>query len=173
MCVCSGVETLRGPLCGPRGAQEAPSAARAWGLLVGFAACGCALEETGAGGAGPALGRGAVRPAAGDRAAGGAEGWAQMTASAGPTGAGPRGRSRFPWHIPAQRAGGGCPPPSPHLLQMHTPQRVQVGAGVGKPPHGLGGCIWMPLVNGTGNSPVSGTADSRSSQTGQAIRGLR
>jgi hypothetical protein len=39
--------------------------------------------------------------------------------------------------------------------------------------HGLGGCIWMPLVNGTGNSPVSGTADPRSSQTGQVIRGLR
>ena len=31
----------------------------------------------------------------------------------------------------------------------------------------------MPLVNGTGNSPVSGTADPRSSQTGQVIRGLR
>ena len=37
----------------------------------------------------------------------------------------------------------------------------------------FGGCIWMPLVNGTGNSPVSGTADPRSSQTGQVIRGLR
>ena len=44
---------------------------------------------------------------------------------------------------------------------------------VGKPPHGLGVCIWMPLVTGTGNSPVSGTADPRSSQTGQVIRGLR
>ena len=32
-------------------------------------------------------------------------------------------------------------------------------AGVGKPPHGLGGCIWTHLVNGTGHSPVSGTAD--------------
>ena len=41
------------------------------------------------------------------------------------------------------------------------------------PPHGLGVCIWMPLVNGAGNSPVSGTADPRSSQTGQVIRGLR
>ena len=38
---------------------------------------------------------------------------------------------------------------------------------------GLGGRIWMPLVNGTGNSPVSRTADPRSSQTGQVIRGLR
>ena len=28
-------------------------------------------------------------------------------------------------------------------------------------------------LNGTGNSPVSGTADPRSSQTGQVIRGLR
>ena len=55
-----------------------------------------------------------------------------------------------------------CQPPPP-----------QVSAGVGKPPHGLGGCIWMPQVNGTGNSPVSGTADPRSSQTGQVIRGLR
>ena len=57
-------------------------------------------------------------------------------------------------------------PPSPRT-------DAQVGAGVGKPLHGLGGCIWMPLVNGTGNSPVSGTADPRSSQTGQVIRGLR
>ena len=44
------------------------------------------------------------------------------------------------------------------------------------PPHthkyGLGVCIWMHPVNGTGNSPVSGTADPRSSQTGQVIRGL-
>ena len=42
-----------------------------------------------------------------------------------------------------------------------------------RPPHGRGVCIGMPLVNGTGNSPVSGTADPRSSQTGQVIRGLR
>ena len=46
------------------------------------------------------------------------------------------------------------PPPSP-------PPHAQVSAGAGKPPHGLGGCIWMPLVNGTGNSPSPG------------IRGLR
>ena len=39
--------------------------------------------------------------------------------------------------------------------------------------HGLGGCLWMHLVNSTGHSPVSGTADPRSSQTGQVIRGLR
>ena len=32
---------------------------------------------------------------------------------------------------------------------------------------------WMHLVNGTGQQPVSGTADPRSSQTGQVIRGLR
>ena len=61
------------------------------------------------------------------------------------------------------------PPPRPRC----TPQCTQVSAGVGKPPHGLGGCIWMPLVNGMGNSPVSGTANPRSSQTGQVIRGLR
>ena len=54
-----------------------------------------------------------------------------------------------------------------------TRQRAQVSAGVGKPPHGLGGCIWMHPVNGTGNSPVCRTADPRSSQTGQVIRGLR
>ena len=30
------------------------------------------------------------------------------------------------------------------------PRRAQVSAGVGKPPHGLGPCVWMPLVNGTG-----------------------
>ena len=41
------------------------------------------------------------------------------------------------------------------------PQRAQVSAGVGKPPHGLGVCIGMPLVNSTGNSPVSGTAVPR------------
>ena len=41
------------------------------------------------------------------------------------------------------------------------------------PPAPQGVCIWMPLVNGTGNSPVSGTANPRSSQTGQVIRGLR
>ena len=67
-----------------------------------------------------------------------------------------------------RRRGGNPPPPC-----RCTPQRSQVSAGVGKPSYGLGGCIWMPLVNGTGNSPVSGTADPRSSQTGQVIRGLR
>ena len=36
------------------------------------------------------------------------------------------------------------------------PQRAQVSAGVGKPPHGLGMCIWLHLVNGTGNSPSPG-----------------
>ena len=37
-----------------------------------------------------------------------------------------------------------------------THQRAQVSAGVGKSPHGLGACIWMHLVNGTGNSPSLG-----------------
>ena len=59
------------------------------------------------------------------------------------------------------------------LLAPDPPPPPQVSAGVGKPPHGLGVCIWMHLVNGTGNSPVSGTAHPRSSQTGQVIRGLR
>ena len=36
------------------------------------------------------------------------------------------------------------------------------------------GCTPPPLqTKGTGNSPVSGTAHPRSSQTGQVIRGLR
>ena len=48
------------------------------------------------------------------------------------------------------------------------------GLGGGPPPpYGLGGCIGMPLVNSTGYSPISGTADPRSSQTGQVMRGLR
>ena len=33
---------------------------------------------------------------------------------------------------------------------------ADVSAGVGKPLHGLGVCIWMHLVNGTGNSPSPG-----------------
>ena len=35
------------------------------------------------------------------------------------------------------------------------------------PPSGV--CIWMHLVNGTGNSPSPGTVDPRSSQTGQVV----
>ena len=57
-------------------------------------------------------------------------------------------------------------PPPPHLwlleapvrnmiLQMHPPP-PPVSAGVGNPPHGLGVCVWMHLVNGTGNSPSPG-----------------
>ena len=73
------------------------------------------------------------------------------------------------------------PPPPPRLLeapvrkiilQMHTPARSSQ-CWSRQTPHGLGGCAWMPLDNGTANSPVSGTADLRSSQTGQVIRGLR
>ena len=60
-------------------------------------------------------------------------------------------RKKFLWPFMPQTTGGGAfvstPSPAP------TP-----------PP---------PPVNGTGNSPVSGTADPRSSQTGQVIRGLR
>ena len=46
------------------------------------------------------------------------------------------------------------PPPPPAC--RCTPQRAQVGAGVGKPPHGLGVCIWMHLVNGMGKTPSLG-----------------
>ena len=59
-----------------------------------------------------------------------------------------------------------CQIPPPPKYPSRSPSRIPL-------PHGLGVCIWMPLVNGTGNSPVSGTADPRSSQTGQVIRGLR
>ena len=48
-----------------------------------------------------------------------------------------------------QKAPKGAQPPPP----THTP--AQVG-GVGKPPHGLGVCVWMPPVNGTGNGPSPG-----------------
>ena len=64
------------------------------------------------------------------------------------------------------------PPPPQIILQMHTPARTSQCWSQKTPP-GLGVCIWMHLVNGTGNSPVSGTAGPRSSQTGQVIRGLR
>ena len=92
----------------------------------------------------------------------------------------PRDRCRIPRWPRGVTPAGVCPPPPPLRSQQQLPPRspppppphAQVGAGVGKPPHGLGGCMWMPLVNGTGNSPVSGTADPRSSQTGQVIRGL-
>ena len=52
------------------------------------------------------------------------------------------------------------PPPSPPwlealvrkiILQMHTPSA--------NPPHELGVCIWMHLVNGTGTGNSPGTAD--------------
>ena len=41
-------------------------------------------------------------------------------------------------------------------VQHSPPPPRQVSAGVGKPPHGLGVCIWMHLVNGTGSSPSLG-----------------
>ena len=69
------------------------------------------------------------------------------------------GQRGYPGSAPAPNHS----PPSNPNCQEHdpadAPQRAQVSAGVSKPPHGLGGCIWMPPVNGTGNSPVSGTAD--------------
>ena len=54
-------------------------------------------------------------------------------------------------HLVPRRAG--IPPP---WACRRTPQRAQVSAGVGKPPHGFGVCIGMPLLNGTGNSPSPG-----------------
>ena len=54
------------------------------------------------------------------------------------------------WQGSPPGAGQWSAPPPP------APQRAQVGAGVGKPPHGLGVCIWMYRVNGTGNSPSPG-----------------
>ena len=38
------------------------------------------------------------------------------------------------------------------VLQMHTPARTSQ-CWSRQTPHGLGVCIWMPLVNGTGSSP--------------------
>ena len=57
------------------------------------------------------------------------------------------------------------------ILQMHTP------AGTSRcwsrqTRRGLGVCIWMHLVNSTGNSP-SPDSRPRSNQTGQVIQGLR
>ena len=53
--------------------------------------------------------------------------------------------------IPGGGHGRTCPPPPPK--------------------HGLGVCIWMHLVNGTGNSPVSGTADPGVVKQGKSSRG--
>ena len=58
------------------------------------------------------------------------------------------------------------------ILQMYTPLCTSQCWGR-QTPHGLGVCMRMHLVNGTGNSPVSGTADPRSSPTRQVIRRLR
>ena len=55
----------------------------------------------------------------------------------------------------------------PHRYAPHTHAHTQCWSR--QTQHGLGVCIGMHLVNGT----VSGTADPRSSQTGQVIRGLR
>ena len=41
------------------------------------------------------------------------------------------------------------------ILQMHTPARTSQ-CWSRQTPHGLGVCIWMHLVNGTGNSPPLG-----------------
>ena len=41
------------------------------------------------------------------------------------------------------------------ILQMHTPARSSQ-CWSRQTQHGLGVCIWMHLVNGTGNSPSTG-----------------
>ena len=47
------------------------------------------------------------------------------------------------------------PPPGKIILQMHTPERTSQ-CWSRQTQHGLGVCIWMHLVNGTGNSPSLG-----------------
>ena len=44
------------------------------------------------------------------------------------------------------------PPVRKMFLQMHTPVRTSQSWSL-QTQHGLGVCIWMPLVNGTGDSP--------------------
>ena len=62
--------------------------------------------------------------------------------------------------------------PCQEILQMHTPARTSQCWGR-QTQYGLGVCIWMHLGQRHGQRPVSGTADPRSSPTGQVIRGLR
>ena len=57
------------------------------------------------------------------------------------------------------------------IVQMHTRVRSSQ-CWSWQTQHGLGVCIWMYLVNGTGNSPSPGSRPW-SSQTGQVIQGLR
>ena len=45
------------------------------------------------------------------------------------------------------------------ILQMHTPARTSQ-CWSQQTQHGLGVCIWMHLVNGTGNSPSLGQPTS-------------
>ena len=64
-----------------------------------------------------------------------------------------------PWEGEGCRigSGGGTPPPCQENDPADAhPQRAQVSAGVGKPPPGLGVCIWMHLVNDTGCSSSLG-----------------
>ena len=56
----------------------------------------------------------------------------------------------------AQSAHGACPPPPKKIIRhMHTPSRTSQ-CWSRQTPHGLGVCIWMHLVNATGNSPSPG-----------------
>ena len=82
---------------------------------------------------------------------------------------------------PARLSSDSLPPPPPVVIRSpcqdndpadaHTSAHKSVLESAN--PRMDSECIWMHLVNGMGNSPVSGTADPWSSQTGQVIRGLR
>ena len=62
-----------------------------------------------------------------------------------------------------KRGAKGEDPPPPHslleapvrkmILQMHTPAARTIQCWSRQTQHGIGVCIWMHLVNGTGNSP--------------------
>ena len=56
------------------------------------------------------------------------------------------------WAAPPKPLSHGCITTADSPRKRGSPP-PQVSAGVGKPPHRLGGCIWMPLVNGTGQQP--------------------
>ena len=73
----------------------------------------------------------------------------------------PRGtRNASGWTHRAEHLGNMGLPASFSRPRNPPPPRPRVDSDP-KPPYGLGVCIWMHPVNGTGNSPVSGTADPR------------
>ena len=56
------------------------------------------------------------------------------------------------------------------ILQMHTPARTSQ-CWSRQTQHGLGVCIWMPLVNGTGNSPPLPDSPSRVFKQDKSFQG--